>query len=73
MNTACVDCDKYHYETFDYMVLDNVWESAKLNPRDKCCIGCLSKRLGRNLCAADFTGARINLKIFDLVNHYDKT
>jgi hypothetical protein len=50
-----------------YMVHDHVWRAAgmpKSDPmnlgRDFLCIGCLERRLGRQLTHADFTNAIIN-------------
>ena len=55
----------------DYTVHDEVWlaagmahhpegEDAADEFKEYLCIGCLEKRLGRELTAADFTGALIN-------------
>ena len=45
-----------------YMVADGVWQEgvAKGKPVDTLCIGCLEKRLGRELVAADFSGYPLN-------------
>jgi hypothetical protein len=48
-----------------FMVKDSVWLSAGLPLRDKCVhveahLGCLQKRLGRNLTADDFTRCALN-------------
>jgi hypothetical protein len=38
-----------------YMVRDSVWKAAGLEPMDgRICVGCLEKRLGRNLRPKDF-------------------
>jgi hypothetical protein len=33
------------------------------------CIGCLEKRIGRSLCRADFTDARVNQSRLDSFSH----
>jgi hypothetical protein len=39
-----------------YMVRDSVWKAAGLEPMGGCiCIGCLEKRIGRQLRPKDFT------------------
>jgi hypothetical protein len=43
-----------------YGVHDEVWAAAGARPWDILCIGCLERRLGRQLNAADFTGVEIN-------------
>jgi hypothetical protein len=58
---ACVDCD---YDTFSgreyYIVQDAIWKAAAAaSPRlpgglGLLCIGCLERRLGRELTRADF-------------------
>ncbi len=48
-----------------YMVHDDVWEAAGMTPNGGClCIGCLEKRLGRQLRAGDFKDVPLN----DLTN-----
>jgi len=43
------------------MVHDAVWTAAGLAKDDGyLCVGCLERRLGRQLVARDFTAARIN-------------
>lgn len=41
------------------MVLDDLWESARMN-KGFLCIGCLEKRIGRKLKPNDFIDSRIN-------------
>lgn len=54
-----------------YVVHDRVWEAAGMDPDHLpewgsdgehyyLCVGCLEARLGRELTAADFTGAEVN-------------
>jgi hypothetical protein len=43
-----------------YMLKDEVWAQAGMEPQGFLCIGCLETRLGRELTAADFKDARIN-------------
>lgn len=51
------DCD--HTGRWEwYMVLDAVWVAA--GAPSALCIGCLERRLGRELCAADFADLPIN-------------
>lgn len=49
-----------------YMVHDHLWDAATadLDGRGMLCIGCLERRLGRQLTAADFTDAPINAMPF---------
>lgn len=62
----CVDCgvdtdviDEY------YMVHDHVWLSSGIGLNDgMLCVGCLERRIGRTLTAADFTDAPINRGLF---------
>jgi len=49
---VCVDCNATVRPT--YMVCRNVWDSAKLKDDTPCCLDCLVKRLGRDLCVEDF-------------------
>lgn len=60
----CADCGVDTLRLDDrrsefYMVTDAVWSAAMPHdPNDMTqflCIGCLESRLGRELCAADFT------------------
>jgi hypothetical protein len=43
-----------------YMVHDIVWRNAGMTPEGYLCIGCLEKRLGRQLSAFDFKDLPIN-------------
>lgn len=62
----CVDCkfDTRHDEY--YMVHDAVWAAAGQPQNDggMLCIGCLEKRLGRQLTREDFPNRPINMGIF---------
>jgi hypothetical protein len=42
-----------------YMVNDDLWESA-ISTSGMLCIGCLERRIGRRLTAADFTDCPLN-------------
>lgn len=42
-----------------YMVTNDVWAAAG-NPQGCLCIGCLERRIGRQLTRADFTDAMMN-------------
>jgi len=51
------------------MVHDQLWYAAGMHPDGGLlCIGCLEGRLGRGLCADDFTGAPVN----DLTDVYNQ-
>jgi hypothetical protein len=57
----CHDCgtDTLCWEY--YMVWDETWDRVGVDARDGIlCIECLERRLGRMLCAEDFTDAPIN-------------
>ena len=43
----------------DYMVRDEIWQAAGMG-EGFLCIGCLEKRLGRELAAGDFTPWPVN-------------
>jgi hypothetical protein len=57
---ACVDCDFDTFNGEDYFVQDAIWKAAsEASPRlpggrGVLCIGCLERRLGRELTRADF-------------------
>ena len=57
----CLDCkiDTGGLKEF-YIVKDEVWLNAVPDKRGYLCIGCLEKRLGRQLTYDDFTVALIN-------------
>jgi hypothetical protein len=57
MSTACIDCG---IDTTDeyYMVKDDVWPIGKHD--GMLCIGCLERRINRQLTPTDFTDASIN-------------
>ena len=62
----CVDCgtdtlplsgDRAEF----YIVTAEVWAASGLAPNGGClCVGCLEKRIGRQLTAADFPDAKVN-------------
>ena len=64
----CVDCGwltvRRGQPSEWYMVHDCVWQAAGMPAEADLtrylCIGCLENRLGRQLTAADFTGADVN-------------
>lgn len=65
-NAACRDCDTETLSTDPgatteyYMVRTEVWLAAGAPQRGYLCIGCLEKRLGRQLHRGDFTTAKLN-------------
>lgn len=58
---GCVDC-KCQVEP--YMVDDELWAHAFLEPKQLACIACLEKRLQRRLRATDLTTSLININLF---------
>jgi hypothetical protein len=63
--SPCTDCgvattprDGGRWEYF--MVHDSIWRAAGMKPRGDLCIGCLERRLGRQLVPQDFTDAEVN-------------
>lgn len=57
---VCIDCRTRTDDEY-YMVQDEIWQDAVgWGSAGEICIGCLEKRLGRRLVAADFTGAPVN-------------
>jgi hypothetical protein len=54
---SCADCGDDYGE--DYMVHDYIWQAFGVGD-GMLCIGCLEKRIGRQLCAQDFTDAPVN-------------
>lgn len=63
MSWKCIDCEVDTFENNEYyMLYDSIWEAAgmiKYTP-DMLCIGCVEKRIGRLLTAADFVDYPIN-------------
>jgi len=58
----CSDCNR-DTNVIDeyYMVKDELWEQATATQQaDKLCIGCLEKRIGRQLTKHDFNDAPVN-------------
>jgi len=70
--TRCCDCGAGAIQLGEwYDVHDTVWELAWRGRRKPwhgvvgqavLCIGCLEKRIGRTLCADDFTDAAVNFR-----------
>jgi hypothetical protein len=71
VQTRCADCEVGTLTIGEfYMVRDDVWQQAwkgRAKPwqhrapgQMMLCVGCLETRLGRKLCAADFTDAPLN-------------
>lgn len=60
--SPCADCGRCTDKLGEfYMVRDDVWLAAGMTPDGGLlCIGCLEDRLGRSLCADDFTDAPCN-------------
>ncbi len=55
----CVDCGvdtKYEF----YFIHTELWLSVMPSKNGMICVGCLETRLGRLLCAKDFTQSYIN-------------
>jgi len=55
--TTCMDCGG---EDFGYMVKNDVWKEVGLRGKDRVCLRCLEKRLGRPVSPGDLTDALIN-------------
>jgi hypothetical protein len=53
----CANCRKLTSD--DYMLKDKVWLSIA-QKKDKLCLACVEKRLGRNLKKSDFSKAPVN-------------
>ena len=54
----CTDCG---FVPFDhYMVWDELWAKAGLDPREICCLECLERRFGRPLGIDDFPPLPVN-------------
>lgn len=59
--TDCADCRTDVVGIHEwYMVHDQVWQAAGMCNFGFLCIGCLEKRLGRRLAAADFRDLEVN-------------
>jgi hypothetical protein len=61
----CVDCSADTYALREYyMVHDPLWEQAGMTPNGgELCVGCLERRLGRDLTPTDFTGVFLNVPL----------
>ena len=58
----CLDCKTDTYEIGEYyMVHHDLWETANPKIKGMLCIGCLERRLGRELDYTDFTWSPLNL------------
>lgn len=55
---SCKDCGSDYDE--HYMVHKNIWKAHGVG-RGMLCVGCLEKRMGRQLCRQDFIDAPINM------------
>jgi hypothetical protein len=65
IDMICVDCGTDTDEIKEFFhVRDNVWAAAtaekEVPPYKVLCVGCLERRLGRQLNSSDFTDARVN-------------
>jgi hypothetical protein len=59
----CVDCGA-DFDEYDYIVDDAMWAASGLEPDGGClCIGCLERRLGRQLKHADFESNSLNVNL----------
>lgn len=66
---GCADCHSHIYEVAYYMVYDSIWNLVSSeNEKQRLCLTCLAKRLGRKLTRDDFTNAPCNLAIFDVLD-----
>lgn len=58
----CLDCGVNTDEIGeDYMVFDGLWRAAHPEGKGRLCVGCLEKRLGRELGPGDFTHVYTNV------------
>ena len=56
----CVDCSQ-DTKLEHFFAKNTVWfDEAKMPETGMLCVGCLEARIGRTLCANDFTDAHIN-------------
>ena len=66
----CTDCG---FVPFDhYMVWDELWAKAGLDPREICCLECLERRLGRPLGVDDFPPLPVNRLAYAAARHWRK-
>jgi len=57
----CLDCDVDTGKINEYYMVDyDLWESAGMSPVGMLCIGCLEKRIGRELNSSDFLPVYVN-------------
>lgn len=57
----CLDCGQDTGKMREYyFVHTELWLTVVSSAKGMLCVGCLEKRLGRELTAVDFTGAYIN-------------
>lgn len=61
-SSTCVDCNVDCMEIAEYyMVTDACWKRAGMGPYDgQLCIGCIEKRLGKQLTPRNFTDCPLN-------------
>lgn len=65
----CKDCENETFRSEYYMVYDLVWEIAHKEKESRdgfLCIGCLEKRIGRQLIANDFIDYPVNSLSFSI-------
>jgi len=59
----CIGCGVHTGELNEYYIVhDAVWLTANPKHAGMLCIGCVEKRIGRELCSDDFTWLPINLR-----------
>lgn len=63
----CIGCGKTHT---GYMVKKEVWQFAHLEPRDLCCMSCLTKRIGRPLTIADLADVPLNYTVLEVLEAF---
>jgi hypothetical protein len=59
-SSPCLDCGVATMPGEYYMVHDFVWQAAGMKSRGILCIGCLERRLGRQLVPQDFPEVEVN-------------
>jgi hypothetical protein len=60
----CVDCDRCvdAIDEYAYMVTDELWQSLRVSTDAMLCIGCLERRVGRELEPDDFSPVLLNVE-----------
>ena len=57
----CMDCSALTNQIGEhYFVHNSIWNKVHNSERGMLCVGCLEKRLGRELVKADFTDCHVN-------------